>query len=187
MRMKFSYFFIVIAVIIGSTDGYSQSLNSGKKIKTFSRIQLNYGLGINEFLNHQKLNPFQIKMTFGKQSERFGVGLGIATANFRNRDANGGINLNTVAFSLNTHYTFADFSDKDNKFFIRAGAGYAPRIFRDYAKGFLYDGSFGYVITNKKGAKYFVEAQYQMHHFGDFTGWTDKEVESVGLGIGVWF
>src|SRR5690606_12273825 len=149
--------------------------------KNFGKIQFNYSLGMNDILFEQKANPFQIKMTFGKQTEQVGIGLGVATTNFRNRTGNAGLNVNTTSFSLNTHYVFNAFSDNSNKACVRLGGGYAPKIFREYSKGLLYDGSIGYVITNKKGAKYFVEAQYQVQHFDDFLYRTHQvKAESVG-------
>ncbi len=186
--MKFLYWYALFFMICFSANVFAQGFKSPQKFKSFGKIQVNYGLGLNEVLLEQKANPFQIKLTIGKQNEHFGAGLGLATANFRNRGDNGGLNINTISFTLNTHYVFKEFSGVGSKPFVRLGGGYAPKIFREYSKGFLYDGSIGYVITNKKGAKYFVEAQYQVQNFDDFLYRTHQvKAESVGLGIGIWF
>lgn len=186
--MKILRFLVIVSVLCFSTHVFAQDFKTPKKFGGFGKIQLNYSLGINDVLFNQKTNPSQVKITLGKQNDYFGIGLGLAAANFRNRSANGGLNINTISFTLNSHYTFKAFSEKDNKPFMRLGGGYAPKIFRDYSKGFLYEGAIGYVITNKKGARYFIEAQYQVQHFDDFLYKTHNvKAESAGLGIGIWF
>lgn len=186
--MRYLYSLVLFVITCLPIATLAQSFKTPEKFKSFGRIQVNYGFGLNDVLLDQKANPFQIKLTFGKQNENLGFGIGVATANFRNRGDNGGLNVNTTSFTLNGHYVFKSFSDQSSKPFIRIGGGYAPKIFSEYSKGFLYDGSIGYIITNKKGAKYFVEAQYQVQYFDDFLYRTHEvKAESVGLGIGIWF
>lgn len=167
---------------------FAQSFKAPQKFRSFTKMQLNYGLGINDVVNNQKVNPFQIKFMFGKQNEFFGAALGIATGNYKNNGSNGGLNMNTLAFSANGHYLLRSVEDYGSAPFLKAGIGYAPKIFREYAKGLNYDAGAGYVFTNKKGGKYFAELQYHTQRFENFYyQGNNLKAESIGLGVGLWF
>lgn len=180
--------FVAVAIASIFQDLQAQSFKEPQKFESFGRMQVNYGLGVNEVFNQQKVNPFQIKMVFGKQNRNVGMGLGIATANFKGKGSNGGMNMNTISFSANGHYNFQSLYENKQSPFVRASIGYAAKIFKDYAKGSNYDAGIGYILTNKKGARYFVEAQYLTQNFEDFLYEGNKlKAESIGLGIGIWF
>ena len=182
-------FFILTAFTFLSSNLYSQSFKEPKTFSGFGKIQVNYALGINEVFNEQKVNPFQIKLIFGKQNDFVGVGIGVATVNYKSLGSDIKLNLNTTSFSLNGHYNLKRFSENINTPFVRASLGYAPKIFRDYAKGLNYDAAIGFIVSNKKGGRYFVEAQYQVQQFEGFMYQTNNRTiaEAIGAGLGFWF
>ena len=186
--MKIARLFILIALTAVFSNLYGQSFKEPQKFRSFGKLQLNYGFGINEIFNQQHVSPFQIKLLFGKQNDHIGLGLGIATANFKSHEGNNRLNINTFSFSANGHYNFLKLSENKQSPFIRGSVGYAAKVFKDYAKGLNYDAGLGYVLTNKKGAKYFVEAQYLVQQFEDFLYESNKlRAEAIGVGVGIWF
>lgn len=180
--------FIAVAFGLIAQNLQAQTFKNPQKFKSFGRMQVNYGFGINDVFNEQKVNPLQIKFVFGKQNEHAGVGVGIATANFKSRGSNGGLNMNTISFSANGHYNLMSLSENKQSPFVRASVGYAAKVFKDYVKGLNYDAGMGYILTNKRGARYFVEAQYLTQDFEDFLYEGNKlKAESIGIGVGIWF
>ena len=161
---------------------------SSKKFKLFNRTEVNYSFGINEPFPNERLNVFKIKTTIGKQNEHFGAGIGLSTASYRSTKSGGGSNFNTISFTGNIHYLLYKFSDDRDNIFVKAGAGYSPRFFNSYDRGFIYDVAAGYVIKTRKGARYFISALYQRQEFDKFKLQVGNvEVKSLGLGIGTWF
>lgn len=186
--MKKSILIFLLSFLFLSTSTYAQGgFKETKEFRFFNRTELSYTFGLNESFLNDKFNSFQIKTVFGKQNERIGAGIGIATGNFRNSSGNGG-NFNSISFTGNVHYVFNNFSEPNNNIFIKGGIGYSPRIFAGNVKGLTYDGALGYIIRTKKGARYFVEAIYHHQDFEDFSTLNNTvKVESVGIGIGTWF
>src|SRR5690606_10594157 len=186
--MKIVRLFTLVALTVVFSNLHGQSFKEPQKFRGFGKMQLNYAFGVNEVFNQQQVNPFQIKLLFGRQNDNVGLGLGIATTNFKSYGSSNRLNMNTVSFSANGHYNFFKLSENKTSPFVRGSVGYAAKVFKDYAKGLNYDAGLGYILTNKKGARYFVEAQYLVQQFEDFLYESNKlKAEAIGLGIGIWF
>lgn len=187
--MKLLNLFLLIIFFFGSHKLEAQETDrSRNKFKLFNRTELNYSFGLNEPFPNERINVFKIKTTIGKQNEHVGAGIGLSTASYRSTKSGGGSNFNTISFTGNIHYLLYKFSDERDNIFIKAGAGYSPRFFNSYDRGFIYDVAAGYVIRTRRGARYFISALYQRQEFDKFKLQDGNvEVKSLGLDIGTWF
>src|SRR5690606_17972896 len=99
-----------------------------------------------------------------------------------------GLRSETTNFSANVHVLANPISTEELNFFLKAAAGYAPRIFRSYKKGANYEIAPGILLTTKRKAKYFLQAMYQYQEIEEFFfGKGRPKIKAVGLGIGTWF
>jgi len=187
--MKILNVFLLLILFFVTNELKAQEVDrSRSKFKLFNRTEVNYSFGINEPFPNERINVFKIKTTIGKQNEHIGAGIGLSTASYRSTKSGGGSNFNTISFTGNFHYLIYKFSDDRNNIFLKAGAGYSPRFFNSYDRGFIYDVAAGYVIKTRKGARYFISALYQRQEFDKFKLQDGNvEVKSVGLGLGTWF
>lgn len=185
--MKFLSFLIALFSLVINYS-FAQSLKSSSKFKFFNRTELNYAFGINETFANEKLNVFQIKTIFGKQNNRLGTGIGIATGTYRTMSSGGGAQFNTISFSANFHAVVAELSEAGNNIFVKGSIGYAPKIFNGYDKGLNYDGGLGYLLRTRKGGRFFGSIIYHHQDFENFRGSSNTiNTNAVGLGIGTWF
>ncbi len=183
-----SVFFLFTFFFLGTELRAQQTDRPSNKFRLFNRTELNYSFGINEPFPNERINVFKIKTTIGTQNEHIGAGIGLSTASYRSTKSGGGSNFNTISFTGNVHYLIYKFSDDRDNIFIKAGAGYSPRFFNSYDRGFIYDVATGYVIKTRKGSRYFISALYQRQEFDKFKLQDGNvEAKSVGLGIGTWF
>jgi hypothetical protein len=188
MKYFLSAFCLFFLIVSNANVLNAQTFKAANKFKFFNRTELNYGFGINQTFANERLNAFQIKTVFGKQNDRLGAGLGISTGTYKSTRSGGGGQFSTIAFSANFHYLIHDFYESRNNIFIKAGIGYAPKIFRGYDKGLNYDAALGYLIHTKKGGKYFVNVIYHHQDFENFIGIANTiKTNTIGLGIGTWF
>lgn len=164
-----------------------QPSSASNKFRTFSRPEASYVFGINNSFNNQKINSLHIKLVIGVANAITGLGIGVENTSF-NATGNGGSNFQTLNFSGNAHILAKPISTKELNYFIKAAAGYAPKIFGAYNKGFNYQVTPGVLLTTKKGAKYFLQAVYNYQELAGLNVSGEKpNVKGVGLGIGTWF
>lgn len=181
-------FLIFIAFLFTIKHSSAKTLKSNGKFNFFNRTELNYGFGINQIFVNERVNVFQIKTIFGKQNKRLGTGVGIATGTYRKPSSGGGAQFNTISFSANFHSLLFRIYEDGNNFFIKGSIGYAPKIFNGYDKGVNYDGALGYLITTRKGGRFFGSLIYHHQDFENFRGNSNTiKTSAVGLGIGTWF
>ncbi len=177
---------ICFTIFCGST--FSQEKSGKRKLLPFNKLEIGYYFGLEESLNNQKYNHVNLKTIIGLKSDRLAFGIGVANDSY-NSGGTTQNTLNTLGFSGNLHYIFSDLSEEGNKVFIKSGAGYAPRIFRTYSKGFTYNAGVGYIITTRRQRKYFAQVSYNVQNIENFSTITSNafQIKSVGLNIGTWF
>ncbi|KHJ37577.1 hypothetical protein PBAC_22950 [Pedobacter glucosidilyticus] len=184
MRMIKIWMFIAFNLV---TISASAQIQSAKRFNFFNRTEVSYSLAINEVLGTSGINAFRIKTIFGKQNNFFGIGAGISTASFNTIDRSGGGNYNTISFLADAHAFPFKNEDSGNNIFVKAAAGYSPRVFNGYNQGFTYDAGLGYIITTKKGGRLFIQALYLQQNLSQFNFIETVKLQSVGLGVGVGF
>ncbi|MFC5284062.1 hypothetical protein [Pedobacter alpinus] len=174
---------------ISITASFGQSLTKTKSdFKLFNRTSIGYTFGLNETFADKKVNALHIKTVIGFTLPQVGFGIGLETGTFNTVGAGSNSRFNTIAFTGNLHLMAKPNTDESLNYFVKGGAGYAPRIFNSYDKGFTYEAATGVIITTKKNNKYFIETKYHYQEFSRFNINTGKlEVKSLGLGIGTWF
>lgn len=172
-----------------TTASFAQSLTKTKSdFKLFNRSSIGYSFGLNETFANKKVNAFQIKTVVGLTLPHVGFGIGLETVTYSSVGAGVNSRFNTLGFTGNLHLMAKPYTDESLNYFIKGGAGYAPRIFNSYDKGFTYEAATGVIITTKKSNKYFIETKYHYQEFDRFNINTGKlEVKSFGLGVGTWF
>ncbi|TKB96699.1 hypothetical protein [Pedobacter cryophilus] len=186
MKSLISTIYLLIAC---SLISYAQeNQKTPTKLRFFNRTELSYTFGINEPFLGDKPNALHVKSVFGFTLPKVGFGLGLENASFKSTNTNGGANFNTIAFTGNIHFLAKPIEEDGINFFIKGGAGYAPRIFRGYDKGFTYEAATGLIITTKKGSRYFLQGIYHYQEVNDFILSNGKlQIKSVGAGVGTWF
>ena len=186
MKSSISTLYLIIAC---SLISYAQeNQKTATKFKFFNRTELIYTFGINETFTGDKPNALHVKSVFGFTLPQIGFGLGLENASYKSSNTNGGANFNTIALSGNIHFLAKAIEEGGVNFFIKGGAGYAPRIFRGYDKGFTYEAATGLILTTKKGSRYFFQGIYHYQEVTDFIISNDKlRIKSVGAGVGTWF
>lgn len=176
-------------IITCSLISYAQETQkTPTKFKFFNRTELSYTFGLNETFPSDKPNALHVKSVFGFTLRKVGFGIGLENASFKSTNTNGGANFNTISFTGNIHFLAKPIENNGVNFFIKGGAGYAPRIFGGYDKGLTYEAATGLIITTKKGSRYFFQGIYHYQKVDDFilsNGTVD--IKSVGAGIGTWF
>ena len=162
-------------------------ISANKHFKMFSQANVNYLFGINESSLDQKTNSLHVKLVIGLANPKTGFGIGLENATFRPAGSSGS-RFETLNFTGNVHYFVKPITNDDLNYFVKGAAGYAPRIFRNYNKGFNYEAATGVLLTTKRKSKYFLQALYQYQEFDGFSlAGAKPKLKSVGLGIGTWF
>ena len=186
MKALASTLYLIIAC---SLISYAQETQKKPvKFKFFNRTELSYTFGLNEAFAGDKPNVLHVKSVFGFTLPKVGFGLGLENASFKSTNTNGGANFNTIALTGNIHFLLKPIEDDGLNFFVKGGAGYAPRIFRGYDKGFTYEAATGLIMTTKRGSRYFFQGIYHYQEVNDFLLSNGKiEIKSVGAGVGTWF
>lgn len=157
------------------------------KFRPFTRAEVSYLFGINDTYNNQKINSLHIKITIGSQNSRVGFGIGLENASYRAANGNG-TSFETLNFSGNAHVLAKPIDTDEINFFIKGAAGYAPRIFREYNKGFNYEVAPGILFTTKKKSKYFLQAMYQFQEIANVSLASGRpQIKGIGIGVGGWF
>lgn len=157
------------------------------KFTMFSRAEINYLLGINDAYNMQKINSFHVKLVIGTANKFTGFGLGLENASYRAAGGKG-IRFTTLNLSANAHLLAKSIQTDELNYFIKGAVGYAPKIFREYNKGFNYEVSPGVLLTTKRKSKYFLQAMYQFQEIAGFSNNNSHtKIKAVGLGLGTWF
>lgn len=180
--------FLLIAFSSSIVLSQDKKTNTAKP-RFFNRTELSYTFGLNETLNNEKTNALHVKTVLGFALPKVGLGFGLANSTFRSAQGSSGANFNTISFSANGHVLAKDIQDDGLNFFLKGAIGYAPKIFAGYNKGLTYEGGAGFLITNKKGSKYFLNGIYHHQNIDDFFLSTTGriQVKSFGVGVGTWF
>ncbi len=186
MKSLFTSFLLVISsftVVLAQADRKKPN-----HFKLFNQTSLSYTFGLNETFPGDKSNATHVKTVVGFASSQAGFGIGLETASFRSDNSSQGASFNTLAFTGNLHVLAKPITDDGINFFLKGGAGYAPKIFRSYDKGFTYEAATGAMITTKRGSRYFLQGIYHYQEINNFILSSGKiSVKSIGVGIGTWF
>lgn len=187
--MKYILFTFILAVFSTNIVLSQNKKPTKAKPRFFNRTELSYTFGLNESINNEKINALHVKTVLGFALPKVGLGFGLANSTFRSAQGGGGANFNTISFSANGHILAKDIQDDGLNFFLKGAIGYAPRIFAAYNKGVTYEGAVGFLITTKRGSKYFLNGIYHHQNIDDFflSSAGRIQVKSVGVGIGTWF
>jgi hypothetical protein len=179
--------FSVIFLISVFAKAHGQQDLPKNKFKLFSRAEISYLFGINDVYDAQKVNSLHVKFVIGSANQITGFGIGLENSSYR--AANGdGLSFETLNFSANAHILAKPVTTTEINYFIKAAAGYAPRIFRNYSRGFNYEVSPGILFTTKRKSKYFLQAIYQYQEIENFfLADGQPKIKAIGLGIGTWF
>ncbi|HEX7366551.1 MAG TPA: hypothetical protein VF273_05605 [Pelobium sp.] len=184
--MKLVLLSAVFSLVMLTSVRAQQSDSRSAKFKSFTRAEISYLFGIRDAVNDKNLNSLHIKITIGLQNEFIGFGVGIENASYREAGGNG-LTFQTFNLSGNAHVFAKPISTDELNFFLKAAAGYAPRIFRTYSKGPNYEIAPGILFTTKKKSKIYVEAMYQVQKIDSFSLTTGTpRFTAIGLGIGTW-
>lgn len=156
------------------------------KFKGFTRAEASYLFGITDAYNKRNINSLHIKLVIGTANQFTGFGIGLENATYREAGGSG-LTFQTFNLSGNAHVLAKPISTDDLNFFLKAAAGYAPRIFRSYSKGPNYEIAPGILFTTKKKAKIYVQGMYQFQKIESFSFTTGSpKFTAIGLGIGTW-
>lgn len=171
------------------TSTVAEAQQSGlpdNKFRTFSRAELSYLFGLNDAVLNQKTNSLHVKLVIGKANSRTGLGIGLENASYRSADGYGA-SFETLNFSANAHLLAKPIQTEELNYFIKGAAGYAPKLFSGYNKGFNYEVASGVVFTTKRKTRYFLQAiyHYQVIDGFNFAAGTPK-IKGIGLGAGTW-
>lgn len=181
--------FVVLVFLcfgFGTTFGQKPS-SASNKFRTFSRPEVNYVFGINDDFNDQKINSLHVKLVIGLANAITGFGLGLENATYKAASGSGA-SFQTLNFSGNAHILAKPIVSDELNYFVKIAVGYAPKILREYNKGFNYQVCPGVLFTTKKGGKFFVQAVYNYQEVAGFGLSNEKpQIKGVGLGIGTWF
>nr|WP_294894561.1 hypothetical protein [uncultured Pedobacter sp.] len=157
------------------------------KFKGFTRAEVSYLFGIKDAFNRQNINSLHIKLVAGTANQYTGFGVGFENASYKQAGGSG-LSFQTINFSGNVHLLAKPISTDEVNFFLKAAAGYAPRIFRTYNKGANYEFGPGILFTTKRKAKYFLQAMYQFQDIENFYSSNGRlKIKGIGLGVGTWF
>ncbi len=183
-KILFGFVFLLISVSALNAQEKKQKLN---EFKMFSRAEVSYLFGINDAGINEKINSLHIKLVIGTANPFVGFGVGLENASYKAADGNGA-NFQMLNLSANAHVLAKPISTDELNFFLKGAVGYAPRVFREYNKGFNYEIGPGILLTTKKKSKYFLQAMYQFQEIAGFTiNNSHPKIKAVGLGIGTWF
>ncbi|HET8827927.1 MAG TPA: hypothetical protein VFM79_01235 [Pelobium sp.] len=183
-QFLFGFSFLLLSVSAITLQAQTAVSND---FRFFSQANLNYVFGINESTLNQKTNALLIKLVVGLANSRTGFGIGLENGSYRPSGGSGS-SFETLNFSGNVHFLAKPITTDEVNYFVKGAAGYAPRLFRTYNKGFNYEIATGVLLTSKKKSKYFLQAIYHYQEFDSFliTGRKPK-IKGVGLGVGTWF
>lgn len=187
--MKAIFLFLLIITVSLHSIHAQETKKKNTKLRFFNRTELSYTFGLNEAINAEKINALHVKTVLGFALPKVGLGLGLSNSTYRSAQGNAGANFNTINFSANAHLLAKDIQDDGLNFFLKGAVGYAPKIFTAYNKGLTFEGAAGFLITTKKGSKYFLNGIYHHQNIDDFfLSTTGKlQIKSFGVGIGTWF
>lgn len=182
-------FIVILFISLSLSQAFSQPNQLKKaRLNFFNRTSIGYTFGINETLNQKKANAFHIKTVLGYALPKVGFGLGLETTTFNTTGTGNNSRFNTLSFTGNLHFLAKPIYEESLNFFLKGAAGYSPRVFNTYNKGFTYEAATGVIITNKKKNRFFIETKYHSQQIDDILTSSGKlEIKSVGLGIGTWF
>ncbi len=185
--MKFSVLSFLVLFI--TTNIFAQSIKpANNKFQTFTRTSISYVFGINETSLQEKTNSLHVKLVIGLSNPKVGFGIGLENASFRAAGGNKGASFEALSFNGNAHFLAKPIYTDELNYFIKGAAGYAPKIFSGYNKGFNYEAATGVLLTTKRKSKYFLQAIYHYQEIDGFVIAAGKpKIKALGLGIGAWF
>lgn len=187
--MKHILSFVLIAFISGNIASAQSQKKDPKNLQFFNRTELYYTFGLNETYPGEQTNSIHIKTVLGFSTPKIGFGFGIENGSYRSANGSYGASFNTIAFSGNVHFLAKPINDEGINFFAKGGFGYAVGVFNGYDTGINTEAATGFIFTNKKKRRYFLEGVYHYQKFDQIkiVNYGNPEVKSLGLGIGTWF